>query len=89
AQGMKEAARRISPNASPLIDTCGTGGDDYDTINVSTASAIVAASAGAAVAKHGNYSVSSSSGSADVLEEIGVEIEAEPPQVEDAIEKVG
>jgi anthranilate phosphoribosyltransferase len=88
AQGMKAAARSVSPDASPLVDTCGTGGDDHDTINVSTASAITASAGGAAVAKHGNYSVSSSSGSADVLEEMGVEIDAEPPAVESAIEEV-
>jgi anthranilate phosphoribosyltransferase len=89
AKGMRDAARTITPDRSPLVDTCGTGGDDYDTINVSTTSAIVAAGAGAAVAKHGNYSVSSSSGSADVLESIGVDIEAEPPAVERAIERDG
>ncbi|RKD94651.1 anthranilate phosphoribosyltransferase [Halopiger aswanensis] len=89
AQGMREAARTISPDREPLVDTCGTGGDDYDTINVSTTSAIVAAGAGVPVAKHGNYSVSSSSGSADVLEEVGVNVEAEPPAVEEAIEDDG
>ena len=89
AQGMRDAARIISPDRSPLVDTCGTGGDDYDTINVSTTSAIVAAGAGVAVAKHGNYSVSSNSGSADVLEVAGVNVEAEPPAVEEAIERDG
>ncbi|AUX08843.1 anthranilate phosphoribosyltransferase [Halalkaliarchaeum desulfuricum] len=89
AQGMREAARTIEPDRAPLVDTCGTGGDDHDTINVSTTSAIVAAGAGAAVAKHGNYSVSSSSGSADVLEVAGVEIDAEPPAVERMIESDG
>ncbi|MWV39570.1 anthranilate phosphoribosyltransferase [Natrialba sp. INN-245] len=89
AEGMREAARTISPNRSPLVDTCGTGGDDYDTINVSTTSAIVAAGAGVPVAKHGNYSVSSSSGSADVLESVGVNVEAEPAAVERAIERTG
>ena len=89
AQGMRDAARTIDPGRDPLVDTCGTGGDDYDTINVSTTSAIVAAGAGAAVAKHGNYSVSSSSGSADVLETAGVEVDAEPPAVERAIESEG
>ncbi|WP_276301998.1 anthranilate phosphoribosyltransferase [Halorussus lipolyticus] len=89
AQGMRDAARTIDPDRAPLVDTCGTGGDDYDTINVSTTSAIVASGAGVPVAKHGNYSVSSSSGSADVLEEVGVEVEAEPPAVEDAIEADG
>src|SRR6056297_3168354 len=89
AQGMREAARTIDPDRAPLVDTCGTGGDDYDTINVSTTSAIVASGAGVPVAKHGNYSVSSSSGSADVLEVAGVEIDAEPPAVEAAIEDDG
>ncbi|MFB6085607.1 MAG: anthranilate phosphoribosyltransferase [Halodesulfurarchaeum sp.] len=89
AQGMREAARTIDPDRNPLVDTCGTGGDDYDTINVSTASAIVASGAGVPIAKHGNYSVSSSSGSADVLEEVGVEVDAEPQAVERAIERTG
>ncbi|QCJ46194.1 anthranilate phosphoribosyltransferase [Haloprofundus sp. MHR1] len=89
ARGMRDAARTISPDRTPLVDTCGTGGDDYDTINVSTTSAIVAAGADVAVAKHGNYSVSSSSGSADVLEVAGVEIDAEPPAIERAIERDG
>jgi anthranilate phosphoribosyltransferase len=89
AKGMRDAARTISPDRTPLVDTCGTGGDDYDTINVSTISAIVAAGAGVPIAKHGNYSVSSSSGSADVLEEVGVEVDAEPAAVERAIEAQG
>ncbi|WP_226038770.1 anthranilate phosphoribosyltransferase [Natrinema sp. DC36] len=89
AEGMRDAARTIDPDREPLVDTCGTGGDDYDTINVSTTSAIVAAGAGVPIAKHGNYSVSSSSGSADVLEEVGVNVEAEPPAVEEAIEDDG
>ena len=89
AEGMREAARTIDPDRTPLVDTCGTGGDDYDTINVSTTSAIVAAGAGVPIAKHGNYSVSSSSGSADVLEEVGVTVDAEPPAVERAIENDG
>lgn len=89
AQGMRDAARTIDPDRAPLVDTCGTGGDDYDTINVSTTSAIVAAGAGVAVAKHGNYSVSSSSGSADVLEVAGVDMDADPAAVERAIERDG
>jgi anthranilate phosphoribosyltransferase len=89
AQGMRDAARTIDPSRRPLVDTCGTGGDDHSTINVSTTSAIVAAGAGVAVAKHGNYSVSSSSGSADVLEVAGVDVDAEPPAVERAIERDG
>ncbi|KZN25939.1 anthranilate phosphoribosyltransferase [Haladaptatus sp. R4] len=89
AQGMRGAARTISPDRTPLVDTCGTGGDDYNTINVSTTSAIVASGAGVPVAKHGNYSVSSSSGSADVLDEVGVVIDSEPAAVEQAIEEQG
>jgi anthranilate phosphoribosyltransferase len=89
AEGMREVARTIDPDRSPLVDTCGTGGDDYDTINVSTTSAVVVAGAGVPVAKHGNYSVSSSSGSADVLDEVGVTIDAEPPVVERSIEERG
>ncbi|MDS0278080.1 anthranilate phosphoribosyltransferase [Halomicroarcula sp. S1AR25-4] len=89
AQGMRDAARTIEPDRAGLVDTCGTGGDDYDTINVSTTSAIVAAGAGVPIAKHGNYSVSSSSGSADVLEVAGVDVDAEPPAVKDRIERDG
>ncbi|WP_159899934.1 anthranilate phosphoribosyltransferase [Salinirussus salinus] len=89
AEGMRVAARTIDPDRETLVDTCGTGGDDHDTINVSTTSAMVAAGAGVPVAKHGNYSVSSSSGSADVLEEVGVNVEAEPPAVESHIEQEG
>ncbi len=89
AEGMRAAARTITPDRETLVDTCGTGGDDYDTINVSTTSALVVAGAGVPVAKHGNYSVSSSSGSADVLEEAGVTVDAEPPAVEAAIEADG
>jgi anthranilate phosphoribosyltransferase len=89
ARGMYEAARRIDPSRAPLVDTCGTGGDGHDTINVSTTSSFVVAGAGVPVAKHGNYSVSSSSGSADVLEELGVTIDAEPPAVEACIEERG
>jgi anthranilate phosphoribosyltransferase len=89
AEGMRGVARTITPDCEGVVDTCGTGGDDYDTINVSTTSALVVAGAGVPVAKHGNYSVSSPSGSADVLEEVGVTVDAEPPAVEDAIEDDG
>ena len=89
AEGMRDAANRIDPDRTPLVDTCGTGGDAHDTINVSTTSAIVVAGAGIPVAKHGNYSVSSASGSADVLEALGVTIDAEPSAVERAIERDG
>ncbi|WP_336135564.1 anthranilate phosphoribosyltransferase [Natronomonas amylolytica] len=89
AQGMRGAARTIDPDRQPLVDTCGTGGDGHDTINVSTTSSFVVAGAGVPVAKHGNYSVSSSSGSADVLEKVGVTIDAEPSAVEGCIEDIG
>ena len=89
AQGMREAARTIDPDADRLVDTCGTGGDDYDTINVSTTSAFVARGAGVTIAKHGNYSVSSPSGSADVLEAAGIAVERDPADVERDIEDDG
>ncbi|MCZ7394137.1 MAG: anthranilate phosphoribosyltransferase [Candidatus Methanoperedens sp.] len=90
ARGMKKAANIISPKvAGILVDTCGTGGDSTGTINVSTGAAIVAAGAGVPVAKHGNYSITSKSGSADVLKELGVTIDLSPKDVENIIEKVG
>lgn len=90
ALGMKKAANIINPQVKgTLIDTCGTGGDSTGTINVSTGAALVAAGAGVPVAKHGNYSITSKSGSADVLRELGVKIDAPPDQVEKTIEKVG
>ena len=90
ARGMKKAANIINPKVSGmLVDTCGTGGDSTGTINVSTGAAIVAAGAGVPVAKHGNYSITSKSGSADVLRELGVKIDLPPQDVEKTIEKVG
>ncbi len=90
ALGMKKAANIINPKVpGTLVDTCGTGGDSTGTINVSTGAAIVTAAAGVPVAKHGNYSITSKSGSADVLKELGVKIDAPPHDVEKTIEKVG
>jgi anthranilate phosphoribosyltransferase len=90
AQVMREFATRVEvADHAHLLDTCGTGGDAAHTFNVSTAAAFVAAAAGAKVAKHGNRSVSSKSGSADVLEALGVRIGLDPGQVARSIGEVG
>jgi len=90
AKVMREFCVRIAPSVNGrLIDTCGTGGDSARTINVSTAAALIGAAAGAYVAKHGNRAVSSSSGSADVLEALGVNIQASSDVVTRCIEKAG
>ena len=86
---MRELATKVEVDVSPLMDTCGTGGDGSQTFNVSTAAAFVAAAAGAYVAKHGNRSVSSSSGSADVLEKLGVKIDLSAHDVANCIQRVG
>ena len=86
---MRELARKVSVSARPLMDTCGTGGDGSQTFNISTATAFVVAAAGGYVAKHGNRSVSSSSGSADVLEKLGVKIDLSADEVAQCIDKVG
>jgi anthranilate phosphoribosyltransferase len=89
AQGMREVKLGIEPEAGTLVDTCGTGGDGSGTFNISTAAAIIAAAAGVPVAKHGNRSVSSRCGSADVLEALGVDIEMGPAAVVECIETIG
>ncbi len=92
AHVMREKAVRIPvrlEKGEPLVDTCGTGGDGASTFNVSTTSAFVVAGAGIKVAKHGNRSVSSKSGSADVLEAVGISLDMSPEQVAEAIEKIG
>ncbi len=89
AEVMREKATRISCSREDVVDTCGTGGDGLCTFNISTCAAFVAAGAGVAIAKHGNRCVSSGCGSADVLKELGVNIEAEPPVVEKCLETVG
>ena len=86
---MRELATHVETHADHLVDTCGTGGDASGSFNISTASAIVAAAAGAHVAKHGNRSVSSKSGSADVLEAAGVKLDIDPAQVGECIDEVG
>jgi anthranilate phosphoribosyltransferase len=89
AQVMRELATRVEVSPHHLVDTCGTGGDASGTFNVSTAGAFVAAAAGARVAKHGNRSVSSRSGSADVLEAAGVRLDLTAEQVARCIDEVG
>lgn len=89
AQVMRDKATRIKCGREDVVDTCGTGGDSLFTFNISTCAAFVAAGAGVAIAKHGNRSVSSGCGSADVLKELGVNVEAEPAVVERCLESVG
>lgn len=89
ARAMRVKAEKIAPQIEYYIDTCGTGGDGANTFNISTAAAFVAAAGGIPVAKHGNRSVSSRSGSADVLEALGVNIYLTPSQVQKCIEEVG
>lgn len=89
AQVMRELATRVEVNVPHLVDTCGTGGDGINTFNISTTAAFVAAAAGAHVAKHGNRSVSSRSGSADVLEAADVRLDLTPAQVAHCITAVG
>ena len=89
AKVMRELATPVNVDVPNLVDTCGTGGDGASTFNISTASAFVVAAAGAHVAKHGNRSVSSSSGSADVLEAAGVKVDLSADQVAQCIREVG
>lgn len=89
ARAMIERAERVPTNCTGLLDTCGTGGDELHTFNISTATAFVAAACGVPVAKHGNRGVSSSSGSADVLEALGVHTQLTPAQVGRCLDEVG
>jgi anthranilate phosphoribosyltransferase len=89
ARAMRARATPLSRRYAPLFDTCGTGGDRSHTFNVSTVSALVVAACGVTVAKHGNRSVSSRCGSADLFEALGVNIAAPPPVVERCLEQAG
>ncbi len=89
ARVMRAKAEVLDIKVSPLVDTCGTGGDGADTFNISTASALVAAGAGVNIAKHGNCAVSSRSGSADVLKCLGVNLDASPLTVKRCVEEAG
>jgi anthranilate phosphoribosyltransferase len=89
AEAMRAHVVPVNPKRDDLVDTAGTGGDGARTINISTAAALVAAAAGAAVAKHGNRAVSSACGSADVLEALGFELEQEPARIAQSIDELG
>ena len=89
AQALRRQMKRIHSRHERLLDTCGTGGDGSGTFNISTAAAIVTAAAGVPVAKHGNRSVTSRTGSADVLAELGVRIETSVSQAERCLDEVG
>ena len=89
ARALRERAIRIPARRPGLLDTCGTGGDELQTFNVSTATAFVTAACGVPVAKHSNRGISSRSGSADVLEALGVRIDLSPEEVGRAIDEIG
>lgn len=89
ARVMRQKATRIDARSTVIVDTCGTGGDRSNTFNISTTAAFVVAAAGLTVAKHGNRAVSSECGSADVLEALGVNIDAAPEVVEECVQQLG
>ncbi|MFM9326944.1 anthranilate phosphoribosyltransferase [Paenibacillus mesotrionivorans] len=89
AQSMRRYARKVATDSANLLDTCGTGGDGAHTFNISTASALVAAAGGIRVAKHGNRAASSKSGSADVLEALGVNIALDDAGAARCLDKLG
>jgi len=89
AKAMRRKAKRIQTSASAVVDTCGTGGDSAQTFNISTTTAFVVAGCGVTVAKHGNRSISSQCGSADLLEALGVNLNVNPEIVEEAVREIG
>ncbi len=89
AEAMREHVLRVSPKRDDLVDTAGTGGDGANTWNISTAAALVAAAAGAGVAKHGNRAASSATGAADVLEALGFELALPPERIVRSIDELG
>ena len=89
AEAMREHVLRVSPRRADLVDIVGTGGDGANTYNISTAAALVAAAAGAGIAKHGNRAASSASGAAAVLEAMGFRLELPPERIERSIDELG
>jgi len=89
ARAMRRKALRIQTSSPAVVDTCGTGGDGAHTFNISTTTAFVVAGCGVTVAKHGNRSVSSQCGSADLLETLGVKLDTDPEIVEEAVQEIG
>ena len=90
ASAMRDHSHKITPRVDGrLVDTCGTGGDRVDTFNISTVAAFVASGAGVSIAKHGNRSVTSLCGSADVLQGLGLNLAMDPEDVKRSIEEVG
>lgn len=89
ARAMRAKAKRIQAGDATVVDTCGTGGDVKGTFNISTTTAFVVAGCGVTVAKHGNRSVSSQCGSADVLEALGINLDTDPEIVEEAVQEIG
>lgn len=89
ARAMRRKALRIQASAATIVDTCGTGGDGAQTFNISTTTAFVVAGCGVTVAKHGNRSISSRCGSADLLEALGVKLDIDPEIVEEAVQEIG
>src|SRR5437763_13371888 len=89
AEAMREHVLPVQPRRDDLVDTAGTGGDGKSTLNISTAAALVAAAAGAGVAKHGNRAASSQTGSADVLEALGFDLDLTPERIAQSIDELG